>query len=246
MNSMVARKTLSICIVLSAALCPAALAKKKQPEINFFGGPDTQTGQPPAFTGAKPQPPVDAGAMIGATGEMPRYDLIRGLPSLTGDQRKQLNSIFDLSRKEAQPLSRKISTLQKLIRDKKGNAGASKTGNGQTPTAGDLARQDLHLKAIASGRGTRGGDPRGTQPVLVAQASEPRATEPGPVAHVQAEGSRTSDTRVIATPGTKPAAQNDDDETTLANEFANPEEMQAEVDTLKEQLKGRAIDLSKK
>ena len=165
------------------AFAPAqsALARSK-PKINFFAAPESQPAPVPSYSGNRTASPTDANSMIGATGESPRTDLIRSLPSLTNDQRKQLSAAFDDERKQTQPLSRKISTLQKLIRDRKNKKSSA--------TAPDTA-------TIAANRDT---------------SVRPKT---------------------------------DDDETELASAFSTPEEMQAQVETLKGVVKEHSIELSR-
>jgi hypothetical protein len=130
------RTYLRMLYLLTVAALPLgsmAIARNSHP-ADFFTTPDTKASGAPEFAG-RPMSDSWANGLQNNDGDMPRIDLISAVPSISGDQRKQLNDLYQLTRKQMQPDYDEVTALQKRLKEIRAeNAAASDAPSAVAPS----------------------------------------------------------------------------------------------------------------
>jgi hypothetical protein len=128
-------RTLCLLMVAAMPLGSMAIARNSHP-ADFFTTPDTKASGAPEFAG-RPLSDSWANGLQNNDGDMPRIDLISAVPSISGDQRKQLNELYQSTRKQMQPDYDEVTALQKRLKEIRAeNAAASAAPSAVAPSPG--------------------------------------------------------------------------------------------------------------
>ncbi|HEY9717090.1 MAG TPA: hypothetical protein V6C69_06465 [Trichormus sp.] len=188
-----------LCLLVVAAMPVGSAAPARNPHpTDFFTTPDTKASGAPEFAG-RPMSDSWANGLQNNDGDMPRIDLISAVPSISGDQRKQLNELYQLTRKQMQPVNDEVNALQKRlkeIRAEKAAASAAPSAVPVSPAVGTKAAP--HTVPVSPAEATK------VAPLTVAAAPQTKTTI-APLAMAIAGATNTKTAASAATAGAKPS-----------------------------------------
>jgi hypothetical protein len=115
---------------------------------DFFNTPDTKASGAPEFAG-RPLSESWANGLQNNDGDMPRIDLISAVPSISGDQRKQLNDLYQITRKQMQPYFDENTALQKRLKEIRAENAATAAAQSPAPSHATAATKGAPLIVAA-------------------------------------------------------------------------------------------------
>lgn len=109
---------------------------------DIFSTPDTNVA--PTFAG-RIQANSSGGSLVGATADPPDRDALLAIPSITGQQRGQINSLFQQERDANRPLQGEIESLRRILNERKSTKLPSLISQGSMPPLAPPAMQGMMI-----------------------------------------------------------------------------------------------------